>query len=83
MKIASNVTDKTSNLVFNKFAEEKAFTSECDNMYWSFGSDDISTASNALQRVIQTVLRKRKNCESWNIKVLITMFIYETLANYK
>ena len=59
MKIGSNVTDKISNLVFSKFTEEKAFTSECDKVYWSFGSDDISTASSALQRVIQIVLRKR------------------------
>ena len=62
MKIASNVTDKTLSKVFSKFAEEKVFMLDCNISYianWYFGSDYMSIAGNAPQKVIQIVLRKR------------------------
>ena len=53
-----------------KFAEEKAFMLECNisyivNLY--FGSDYMSIGSNAPQKVIQIVLRKRKTFVLYNI----------------
>ena len=66
MKSASNVADKILSIVFRKSAVEKAFII----VYiasWSFGSDYMSIASNAIQNVIQVVLRKIKNCVSCNI----------------
>ena len=70
MKIASNSTDKILSTVFCKFAEEIAFVLECNIAYmanWYFGSDYMSVASNALQNVIQIVLRKRKNCSLYKL----------------
>ena len=51
--------------MFSKSAEEKAFMLEYNIFYRAnlyFGSDYMTIAGNALQKVIQTVLRKRKNC---------------------
>ena len=70
MKIVSNVTDKILSTLFSKFAEDMAFMLECNISYianWYFGSDCMSIASNALQKVIQIVLRKRENCVLCNI----------------
>ena len=70
MKIVSNVTNKSLSTVFSKFAKEKSFVLECNISYianWYFGSDYMSIESNALQKVIQIVLRKRKNCVLCNI----------------
>ena len=56
--------------MFRKIAEEKAFMLECNIMYIassSFGLDYMSIASNALQKVIQIGLKKRKNCVLRNI----------------
>ena len=56
------LTAQILNTVFNNFAEEKAFMLECDISYianWYFGWDYMSTASNALQKVTQIVLRKK------------------------
>ena len=69
-EIVSNVTDKILSAMFSKSAGEKAFMLECDISYranWYFDSDYMSIAGNALQKVIQIVLRKRKNCVLSNI----------------
>ena len=68
MKIASSVTEKST--VFSKFAKEKALRLKFNIVYianWYFGSDYVSVASNALQKVIQIVLRKMKKCALSNI----------------
>ena len=70
MKIASNATDKILSTVFSKLAKEKKFMLECNISYtanWYFGSDYMSIASNALQKVIEIVLRERENCVFCNI----------------
>ena len=62
MKIASNVTDKILSTMFSKFAEGKLFMLECNISYianWYFDSDYMYIASNALQKVIQIVLREK------------------------
>ena len=70
MERASNLTAKILSTVFSKFAEEKAFMLECNISYienWYFSSDYMAIASNALQKVVPIVLRKRKNCVLCNI----------------
>ena len=56
--------------MFSKLAKEKKFMLECNISYtanWYFGSDYMSIASNALQKVIEIVLRERENCVFCNI----------------
>ena len=64
MTKTSNVTNKVLSTVVSKFAEEKAFMLERNIAYianWYFGSEYMSVASKALQKVVEIVLRKRKN----------------------
>ena len=70
MKVASNVSDKILSTVFSKFAEEEVFMLECNISYianWYFGSDYMLIASNALQKLIQILLRKRDNFVLCNV----------------
>ena len=63
MKIASNVTDKST--VFKKICWGKAFMLKCNIAYianWYFGSDYMSIVSNVLQKVCTQENKKTPYC---------------------
>ena len=70
MKIASNVTDKFFKCSVQQICWGKSFyvrMQYCVYRQSSLGSDFMSTASNALQKVIQVVFKKSKNYILCNI----------------